>query len=620
MAASTKTTSASVSVPAPAAAAAAPNASPARICREPEFWFTLLLVLGIYFARPATLTIRGEESRWANVAREMIESGDWVVPREQGVDFPNRPPLSNWAIACSMLAFGNGEALAVRFPSLLATLLTALVIYGCGRSFLDRFGALVAAVGYATMGQVLQIGRHAESEPLFTLFTAGALLGWLSCYLHNRSPWITWTLGYSLAALAALTKGPQGPIYFVGSTWLFLAIYDRRFLFRRGHLVGMVAFWLIVAAWQVPFYLATDLASTLRIWGGESANRFTQTSLADSLKHAVRFPLEVFNCTLPWSSLALLLMSRRVREQLGAARKPVAFLTLSVVLCLLPLLLAQEARGRYFMPLYPCIALLSGAAVQAALRLERNAAAQRIWRGALRATVLLAVVVTAYVAWQSTPLAAWIPALRYPAASQSWLLVGCTVLAAAGLFVFCRRAIAGGDASRSSRAATHAVCASAIFYGLAFTGFGVNALDSYSYDTAADMRRTVAQLPAGAKLVSFDLVNHLFAYHLANVDERRVELVATPTPAAAAAADWDYFCFNVSDIDRIVLPLPFAWEQVDVVTVDRNRYDRPRSFVVVGRKLPAATAAASEIDNPNPVSPTVKPLPLEAGLPAGKRS
>ena len=564
----------------------------------------LLLVVGIYWTRPATLTIRGEESRWANVAREMIERGDWIVPREQGVVFPNRPPLANWAIALSMLAFGDGETFAVRFPALLATLLTTLMIYACGRSFLNRFGALVAAAGYASMGQVMQIGRHAETEPLFTLFAAGSLLGWLACYVQNRRPWVTWTVGYSLAALAALTKGPQGPIYFVASTWLFLLIYDRGFLVRRGHLLGMAAFGAIVAAWQLPYFLATDFATTMKIWGGESANRFVQTTFAEAAKHVVRFPLEILNCTLPWSGLLLCFVDRGLRAQLGAARKPVVFLTLAILVCLCPLLLAQQARGRYFMPLYPCIALLCGAAVQAAVALERQATAQKIWRGALRLTMVIPVVIIGYVVWQSMPPAIWMPFPRNPAAVQTWPLIGLTTLAAVGVFWFCRRALAGADPARPYRAATQTVLAAAVFYGVAYSGIALNSLDSYSYDTRADMERAVAKLPADAKLVSFNLVHHLFAYHLANAAERHVELVRTPRPDAAPRTDWDYFCFNVSDMDHVLLPLPFAWEQVDVVTVDRNRYDRPRSFVVVGRKLPVPE----------------QPIPLEAAAPAEKHT
>ena len=50
-----------------------------------ESWALVLLVLGVYFSRMTALSIRGEESRRARVAYEMLETGDWLVPRVQGV-------------------------------------------------------------------------------------------------------------------------------------------------------------------------------------------------------------------------------------------------------------------------------------------------------------------------------------------------------------------------------------------------------------------------------------------------------------------------------------------------------------------------------------------------------
>src|SRR6185437_14717627 len=108
---------------------------------EPQLMVLALVVLGIYFPRLGNLTLRGEETRRARVAIEMLETGDFVVPREQGRVFPDRPPLGNWLIAMSMFLSGNSGAVAVRLPTVLATLATTLLIYGYSRSFLSRNGA-----------------------------------------------------------------------------------------------------------------------------------------------------------------------------------------------------------------------------------------------------------------------------------------------------------------------------------------------------------------------------------------------------------------------------------------------------------------------------------------------
>ena len=131
---------------------------------ELEFGLLLAVLLTIYCSRMAHPTIRGEESRRAQVAVEMIDSGDWIVPRLQGLLFLSRPPLQNWAIALLGIVRGGVDVVAVRLPSVLSTMLIACLIYGYARSFLSPTAALLAAAGYATMGQVLELGRLGETE------------------------------------------------------------------------------------------------------------------------------------------------------------------------------------------------------------------------------------------------------------------------------------------------------------------------------------------------------------------------------------------------------------------------------------------------------------------------
>src|SRR6266487_2116110 len=53
----------------------------------------------IYGARLSVLPIVGEETRWATGAREMLATGDWIVPRQQGYVFSERPPMTMWMMA-----------------------------------------------------------------------------------------------------------------------------------------------------------------------------------------------------------------------------------------------------------------------------------------------------------------------------------------------------------------------------------------------------------------------------------------------------------------------------------------------------------------------------------------
>ncbi len=177
--------------------------------RERDILWLLLLVISAYFLRAGALPIRGEEPTRAQIAREMVERGDWVVPREQGEPFRIRPPLQNWVIAVSCTAFGSWGEWYVRFPSLLCTLLTTLLIYGYCRSVLSRLGALAAAVAFATLADMFQMGRQAETEALFIFLLSGSLLTWHLGLLRRWPETLTWIAGYGFMALAMLTKGLQ---------------------------------------------------------------------------------------------------------------------------------------------------------------------------------------------------------------------------------------------------------------------------------------------------------------------------------------------------------------------------------------------------------------------------
>src|SRR5262249_47981803 len=160
----------------------------ARWWREPELGLLVLFAIGAFFVGMTDLSIRGEESRRALVAREMLQTGDWIVPRCQGVPLFSRPPLQNWLIALVGLMRGDIDAVALRLPSDCAMLLTVILIYGYARTFLSRTGALTAGAAYASMGQVLELGRTGKTDALFTLFVSGSLLLWHLFQVRGGAP------------------------------------------------------------------------------------------------------------------------------------------------------------------------------------------------------------------------------------------------------------------------------------------------------------------------------------------------------------------------------------------------------------------------------------------------
>ncbi len=169
-----------------------------------------LLVLVTYFARIGDLPPLGEEGRRARGAINMIESGDWVVTRQGGIVFADRPPMTNWLIAAAGVARGKVDIVTARLPSVTAVLATTLLLYLYCRRFDSRLVATSAAAAYATFGQVLQIGRLAESEATFTFFVAGSLLLWHLGLRQRLAPGLDLAARLLLRGAGGLQQGAPG--------------------------------------------------------------------------------------------------------------------------------------------------------------------------------------------------------------------------------------------------------------------------------------------------------------------------------------------------------------------------------------------------------------------------
>ncbi len=102
---------------------------------------------------------------------------------------------------------------------------------------------------------------------------------------------------------------------------------------------------------------------------------------------------------------------------------------------------------------------------------------------------------------------------------------------------------------------------------------------------AATVGRLKQQLPSEIQMVSFGRTHHRFAWHYGQFIPEH----PWPHDPQQVSAEVDYFCFERPDSRP--RELPFAWEQVAVVSCERNRSDKPHDKVIIGRRLPAAPTA-----------------------------
>ena len=214
----------------------------------------LAMVAWLAFAiglHPLTLP---EEGRYVGVAWEMLRSGDWIVPTQNGLPFFHKPPLFYWLTAASMQLFGINAA-AARFAPLLAASLAGFAFYAVTRR---RAGAPVARVALgvlATMPFFFGAAQFANLDMLVAALIACAIIFAADAALdlgRGRPHHKALVLAWACAALGVLAKGLIGLVLpgLVVGAWL-VASGQARTILRLVSPLGLAVFTLIAAPWFI---------------------------------------------------------------------------------------------------------------------------------------------------------------------------------------------------------------------------------------------------------------------------------------------------------------------------------------------------------------------------------
>lgn len=348
----------------------------------------LALVLAAYLL-PLVQTaplMEDDEGLHAAIAQEMVERGDWVVPRLMGEPFLDKPILYFWLQAASLAAFGASE-LAVRLPGTLTALAGAAAIGWLGGAMFGATAGLWAALAYATMLLPYAVSLaplHDLVMVPLAVIAVGAF--WRARHTTRPAALAAWTLVAGVAlGLSILGKGLTG-VGLVGlgvAAWL---LWTRALSLR---LVAVGAASLAIAvliAW--PWYAAMEAASP-----GYLRYFFLERHLAgvtdDTQRHAGRpwwyyLPILLVG-TWPWIAYAW-----RRRPGSDAERLLIAWLVADLVL----LSLAGSKLATYVLPALPAVAAL------AAAQLTASPQARAIPRWVLVGTALVPLVALAYLGTQ----------------------------------------------------------------------------------------------------------------------------------------------------------------------------------------------------------------------------
>ncbi len=314
-----------------------------------------------------------DEAFYAEAAREMVASGDWITPTFNGEPRFQKPILYYWLTAGTYLVTGPTEA-AARLWAALSGVGLVLVTAACTRRWFDDGTAFLAGAIVATAFGYYTIGRMALPDlPLtfcITLAIWAALVAILDEHRRPR-PWVL--LSAFAMALGFLTKGPVG-LVIPALVVVPVALVERRSLNLRASdvLLAALLFAVVALPWYFVMYARHGTAYMESFFVGDNLERFATDRFNDPRAWWFYIPV-VLGGLLPWTPLALT-WARAVRDFL-ARRGDIGTLDLRLLLwAALPLLFYSLSVGkqpRYILPVLPPLAILLASSI-----LERT----RDWR------------------------------------------------------------------------------------------------------------------------------------------------------------------------------------------------------------------------------------------------
>lgn len=312
------------------------------------------------------------EPREAVVAYSMLESGDWLLPRNNGGEIPYKPPFFHWTVAAlSSVAGGTVSEFTSRLPSAIALIAMTLMGFVFYR---ERKGAAVGLLaGFVTLTafELHRAGANTRVDMMLTALTVCALYLFYRWYERGLRgvPW----LAILLMSCATLTKGPVGSLIPCLAFGVFLLLRGVNF-FRAFFLLmacGLASF-ILPLLWYYGAWLSGG-EEFLDLVMEENFGRMTNTMSYDSCVNPWHYNfLTLAGGYVPWILLVLIsLFTLSYKRLKPVGNKPALkwivdkirradpvdlFSAVCIFVIFLFYCFPQSKRSVYLMPIYPFIA------------------------------------------------------------------------------------------------------------------------------------------------------------------------------------------------------------------------------------------------------------------------
>ncbi len=336
-----------------------PGFEKSRVDRSLAYLLVLTIIAALVFlyglgARPLE---DWDEAIYAQVAKEMVQGGDWLTLHWEFQNWFEKPPLLMWTTAIFYRLFGVTEFWS-RAASAFSGIGGIALTYLLGKHLYDKRTGFLAGLILLTSYHFVSFSRFGTTDVMLTLFSYLAIYAFVRLR-ENGHRW--WYPVWSACALAVMVKGAGG---WIAPAMIIIAlIFDQRRArdaFRSSHFwMGLLLALVIAAPWHMVMYSRHGQAFVAEYIGYHVLSRI-QTPLEGHAPGYMFYVGKIIDGFFPWCLLIPFAVFSSVRENLkGEPRARVLLLLAALVFGVYTLV--QSKLVWYIIPIYPAFALLIAA-------------------------------------------------------------------------------------------------------------------------------------------------------------------------------------------------------------------------------------------------------------------
>lgn len=431
----------------------------------------LLFSVAWFFNLDHRKIIKADEGRYAEIAREMVATGDWLTPRLNGFKYFEKPALQHWTTAAAFTAFGVNEWTA-RFWTALTGFLGVLLVYAAGNRAFGPPAGLFAAAALASSTLHVFVGHFLSLDMGVAFFMSVAVLAFLMAQLDGTPPPRRrgWMLGgWAAMALAVLSKGLIGIVLPAAAVGAYVLAQRDWHLLKRLELIrGSLLFLLIAAPWFIAVSMANpEFFRFFFIY--EHFERFL-TAVHGRYEPPWYFIPVLAIGVMPWLPAAVPAVWFGWRADPQLRFRPARFLLIWCIVVFAFFSASSSKLPSYVLPVVPAIALLLGRYLPNADRrlvMAQVALAAGVASGAIllsfrvesfNSRALPAELLSDYAPWIVTAGGVLLAAALYAlVAAMRGALRASTLALAAGALLFIQLVMSGHESLSPAYSAYHTV-------------------------------------------------------------------------------------------------------------------------------------------------------------------